>query len=69
MAMVWALMGLFSTSGETISRLAFTTAIFPLAIFGQEPIAEFIEQTAARPIETFNMPGMAVTRMMRRNAH
>ena len=59
----------FRTSGETIARFAIAAAIFPLAVFGQEPTAEFIEQTAARDVETVNTPGMAITRMMRRNAH
>jgi len=63
------LMDLFRTSGEIIARLVVTAPIFPLAVFGQEPTAEFIEQTAARTMETFNTPGMAITRMMRRNAH
>jgi hypothetical protein len=59
----------FRTSGETIARLVITAAIFPLAVFGQEPATEFIEQTAVCAMETGNTPGMAITRMMRRNAH
>ncbi len=62
-------MDLFRTSGESIAGLAITAAIFPLAVFGQEPTTEFMEQTAARAMETFNTPGMAITRMTRRNAH
>jgi len=54
------LIDLFRTCGETVARLATTAAIFPLAVFGQEPTAEFIEQTAARAMETFNIPGMAI---------
>jgi len=40
-----------------------------VAVFGKEPTVELIEKTAARPMEAFNTPGTAITRMMRRNAH
>ena len=59
-------MGLFRRGGETIATLAITAAVFPLGVFGQEPTAEFIEQTAARAMEVFNTPSMAINRMMGR---
>ena len=62
-------MGLFRTSGEIIATPAITAAVFPLAVFSQVPTAEFIEQTASRAMETFDMPSMAITRKMGRNAH
>lgn len=38
----------------------FFVGLLALNLYAQEPTAEFIEQTAARAMETFNTPGMAI---------
>jgi CubicO group peptidase (beta-lactamase class C family) len=46
--------------GSALRSLALAATMIPFAVSAQEPTAEFIAQTAARAMETFNTPGMAI---------